>query len=88
VKEDVDVLVGGSTHNPKVQQLYFGKEPSKDINSDEAVAYGAILAGDEGTNDIMMALINVNPLTLAIETAAGVFMKLILRNPIIPVKCE
>ena len=93
-KEDVDevVLVGGSTRIPKVQQLlkdYFGKEPSKGINPDEAVAYGAavqgaILAGDEGTND--MVLVDVNPLTLGIETTGGVFTKLIPRNTVIPTR--
>ena len=93
-KEDVDevVLVGGSTRIPKVQQLlkdYFGKEPSKGINPDEAVAYGAavqgaILAGDEGTHD--MVLVDVNPLTLGIETTGGVFTKLIPRNTVIPTR--
>ncbi|KAF8341831.1 heat shock protein 70 family [Amanita rubescens] len=93
-KEDVDevVLVGGSTRIPKVQQLlkdYFGKEPSKGINPDEAVAYGAavqgaILAGDEGTSD--MVLVDVNPLTLGIETTGGVFTKLIPRNTVIPTR--
>ena len=93
-KEDIDevVLVGGSTRIPKVQQLlkdYFGKEPSKGINPDEAVAYGAavqgaILAGDEFTDD--MVLVDVNPLTLGIETTGGVFTKLIPRNTVIPTR--
>ncbi|KAK2462475.1 hypothetical protein APHAL10511_005445 [Amanita phalloides] len=93
-KEDVDevVLVGGSTRIPKVQQLlkdYFGKEPSKGINPDEAVAYGAavqggILSGVEGTAD--MVLVDVNPLTLGIETTGGVFTKLIPRNTVIPTR--
>ncbi|KAF8761241.1 heat shock protein 70 [Rhizoctonia solani] len=84
-KEDVSdiVLVGGSTRIPKVQQLikeYFGKEPSKGINPDEAVAYGAaiqggILSGEEGVEDVV--LIDVCPLTLGIETTGGVFTKLI-----------
>ena len=61
VNEDVDevVLVGGSTRIPKVQQLlkdYFRMEPSKDINLDEAVVYGAIVAGDEGTNASTLSL--------------------------------
>ena len=68
------VLVIGSTRIPKVQQLlkgYFGKEPSKGINPDEAVAYGAavqggILSGEEGTEDLV--LVDVCPLTLGIET--------------------
>jgi endoplasmic reticulum chaperone BiP len=77
------VLVGGSTRIPKVQQLlkeYFGgKEPSKGINPDEAVAYGAavqggILSGHEDSSGIL--LIDVCPLTLGIETTGGVMTKL------------
>ncbi|KAG0707143.1 heat shock protein 70 family [Suillus ampliporus] len=93
-KENIDevVLVGGSTRIPKVQQLlkeYFGKEPSKGINPDEAVAYGAavqggILSGEEGTEEVV--LVDVNPLTLGIETTGGVFTKLIPRNTIIPTR--
>ncbi|KAF8637742.1 hypothetical protein AX17_002601 [Amanita inopinata Kibby_2008] len=93
-KEDVDevVLVGGSTRIPKVQQLlkeFFGKEASKGINPDEAVAYGAavqggILSGAEGTGD--MVLVDVCPLTLGIETTGGVFTKLIPRNTVIPTR--
>jgi len=93
-KEDVDevVLVGGSTRIPKVQQLlkeYFGKEPSKGINPDEAVAYGAavqggILSGDEDLGDIV--LVDVCPLTLGIETTGGVMTKLIARNTVIPTR--
>ena len=93
-KEDIDevVLVGGSTRIPKVQQLlkeYFGKEPSKGINPDEAVAYGAavqggILAGDEGMADVV--LVDVCPLTLGIETTGGVMTKLIPRNTVIPTR--
>lgn len=94
-KEDIDdvVLVGGSTRIPKVQQLlkefFDGKEPSKGINPDEAVAWGAavqggVLAGDEGAADVL--LIDVNPLTLGIETTGGVMTKLIPRNTVIPTK--
>jgi len=94
-KEDINdvVLVGGSTRIPKVQQLlkeYFGgKEPSKGINPDEAVAHGAaiqggILSGEEGTEDLV--LIDVCPLTLGIETTGGVFTKLIPRNTVVPTK--
>ncbi|CAE6451364.1 hypothetical protein ACGC1H_004126 [Rhizoctonia solani] len=93
-KEDVSdiVLVGGSTRIPKVQQLikeYFGKEPSKGINPDEAVAYGAaiqggILSGEAGVEDVV--LIDVCPLTLGIETTGGVFTKLIPRNTVVPTK--
>ena len=87
------VLVGGSTRIPKVQQLlkefFGGKEPSKGINPDEAVAYGAavqggILSGEEGTADVV--LIDVCPLTLGIETTGGVMTKLIPRNTVVPTK--
>ncbi|GLB37295.1 putative heat shock protein 70 family protein [Lyophyllum shimeji] len=93
-KDEVDeiVLVGGSTRIPKVQQLlreYFGKEPSKGINPDEAVAYGAavqgaILSGAEGSKGHL--LMDVNPLTLGIETTGGVFAPLIKRNTVIPTR--
>ncbi|GAA6028105.1 hypothetical protein JCM8097_001873 [Rhodosporidiobolus ruineniae] len=94
-KEQVDdiVLVGGSTRIPKVQELlkefFNGKEPTKGINPDEAVAYGAavqggILSGEEGLGDVV--LIDVCPLTLGIETTGGVFTKLIPRNTVIPTK--
>jgi len=94
-KEDIDdvVLVGGSTRIPKVQQLlkdYFdGKEPSKGINPDEAVAWGAavqggVLSGEKGSEQVL--LIDVNPLTLGIETTGGVMTKLIPRNTVIPTK--
>ncbi|KAJ9114175.1 hypothetical protein QFC20_001691 [Naganishia adeliensis] len=94
-KEEIDdiVLVGGSTRIPKVQQLlkeYFGgKEPSKGINPDEAVAYGAavqggVLSGEESSSEIL--LIDVCPLTLGIETTGGVMTKLIPRNTVIPTK--
>lgn len=92
-KENIDeiVLVGGSTRIPKVQQLlkefFGGKEPSKGINPDEAVAYGAavqggILSGEVGSEDLV--LVDVCPLTLGIETTGGVFTKLIARNTVIP----
>ncbi|EMR08238.1 chaperone DnaK [Pneumocystis murina B123] len=94
-KSDIDdiVLVGGSTRIPKVQQLledYFdGKRVSKSINPDEAVAYGAtvqggILSHEEGVEDIV--LVDVNPLTLGIETTGGVMTKLIARNTVIPTR--
>ncbi|PFH56040.1 hypothetical protein XA68_17173 [Ophiocordyceps unilateralis] len=94
-KEDINdiVLVGGSTRIPKVQQLiekfFDGKKASKGINPDEAVAYGAavqagVLSGEEGTEDIV--LMDVNPLTLGIETTGGVMTKLIVRNTPIPTR--
>ena len=87
------VLVGGSTRIPKVQQLvkefFNGKEPSRGINPDEAVAYGAavqggVLSGEGETGDIV--LLDVNPLTMGIETVGGVMTKLIARNTVIPTK--
>jgi heat shock protein 5 len=87
------VLVGGSTRIPKVQSLleeYFdGKKASKGINPDEAVAFGAavqggVLSGEEGTGDLL--LMDVNPLTLGIETTGGVMTKLIPRNTAIPTR--
>merc|ERR1712054_741556 len=94
-KNEIDeiVLVGGSTRIPKIQSLvkeYFnGKEPSKGINPDEAVAYGAavqagVLSG-EGDADGLV-LLDVCPLTLGIETVGGVMTKLIARNTVVPTK--
>lgn len=93
------VLVGGSTRIPYLQKIlkeFFNKEPKKDINPDEAVAYGAavqaaILAGMVDDNDTTigeMLLIDVAPLSLGIETAGGVMTKLIERNTTIPCKKE
>ncbi len=84
----VDRLVFPRSNNSLRE--YFGcKEPSKGINPDEAVAYGAavqggILSGAEGTADVV--LVDVCPLTLGIETTGGVFTKLIPRNTVIPTR--
>lgn len=95
-KKDIDeiILVGGSTRIPKIQQLvkefFNGKEPSRGVNPDEAVAYGAaiqacILSGGD-CGDTQMVLLDVNPLSLGIETVGGVMSKLIPRNNVVPSK--
>ncbi|RYN41484.1 glucose-regulated [Alternaria arborescens] len=93
-KSDIDdiVLVGGSTRIPKVQAMleeFFGKKARKDVNPDEAVAYGAavqggVLSGDAATESLI--LMDVNPLTLGIETTGGVMTTLIKRGTTIPTK--
>ena len=91
---DIDdiILVGGQTRMPKVQEeveKFFGKEPRKDVNPDEAVAVGAalqggVLGGD--VNDIL--LLDVTPLSLGIETMGGVMTKLVDKNTTIPTKAS
>jgi len=89
---DEVILVGGQTRMPKVQEEvknFFGKEPRKDVNPDEAVAMGAaiqggVLGGD--VNDIL--LLDVTPLSLGIETMGGVMTNLIEKNTTIPTKAS
>jgi len=84
------ILVGGMTRMPKVQQTvqeFFGKEPRKDVNPDEAVAVGAAVQGSVLSGDRKdVLLLDVTPLTLGIETLGGVMTAMIKRNTTIPTK--
>ncbi len=86
------ILVGGQTRMPKVQEVvkdFFGKEPRKDVNPDEAVAIGASIQGGVLGGDVKdVLLLDVTPLSLGIETQGGVMTKLIEKNTTIPSKAE
>ena len=86
------ILVGGMSRMPKVQDKvkeFFGKEPRKDVNPDEAVAVGAAVQGGVLQGDVKdVLLLDVTPLTLGIETLGGVMTKLIPKNTTIPTKAS
>ncbi len=86
------ILVGGMTRMPKVQDKvkeFFGKEPRKDVNPDEAVAVGAAVQGGVLQGDVKdVLLLDVTPLSLGIETLGGVMTKLIQKNTTIPTKAQ
>ena len=84
------ILVGGMTRMPKVQEKvkeFFGKDPRKDVNPDEAVAVGAAIQGQVLSGDRKdVLLLDVTPLSLGIETLGGVMTKMIAKNTTIPTK--
>jgi len=86
------ILVGGQSRMPKVQDAvkeFFGKEPRKDVNPDEAVAVGAAIQGSVLSGDRKdVLLLDVTPLSLGIETLGGVMTKLIQKNTTIPTKAS
>ena len=86
------ILVGGQTRMPKVQEKvkeFFGREPRKDVNPDEAVAVGASIQGGVLKGDVKdVLLLDVTPLSLGIETLGGVMTKLIKKNTTIPTKAS
>jgi molecular chaperone DnaK len=93
VSEITDViLVGGQSRMPKVQEAvkdFFGKEPRRDVNPDEAVAMGAAIQGAVLTGEVKdVLLLDVTPLSLGIETMGGVMTKLIEKNTTIPTKAQ
>ena len=86
------ILVGGQTRMPKVQDRvkeFFGREPRKDVNPDEAVAVGAAIQGGVLQGEVKdVLLLDVTPLSLGIETLGGVMTKLIKKNTTIPTKAS
>jgi len=86
------ILVGGQTRMPKVQEKvkeFFGRDPRKDVNPDEAVAVGAAIQGGVLQGDVKdVLLLDVTPLSLGIETLGGVMTKLIKKNTTIPTKAS
>jgi molecular chaperone DnaK len=86
------ILVGGQTRMPKVQQEvqhFFGKEPRRDVNPDEAVALGAAIQGGVLAGEVKdVLLLDVTPLSLGIETLGGVLTKLISKNTTIPANAQ
>ena len=89
---DEVIMVGGQTRMPKVQEVvkdFFGKEPRKDVNPDEAVAIGAAIQGGVLGGQVKdVLLLDVTPLSLGIETLGGVMTKLIEKNTTIPTKAQ
>jgi molecular chaperone DnaK len=91
---DIDdvILVGGQTRMPKVQEKvkeFFGKEPRKDVNPDEAVAVGAAIQGGVLRGDVKdVLLLDVTPLSLGIETMGSVMTKLVVKNTTIPTRAS